>query len=116
MQAADTAEELRWCARHLARAKYVNQLEDLITMNELRVTDPLAVNAMDDLFRGMLRPWRADLAKQAPQIKLDLHEDDKAYTVKAEVPGVGKDDIDVHDVPASITIDKRGPTRRPYAV
>jgi len=73
-------------------------------MNELRVTDPFAVDAMDDLFRGMLRPWRADLAKQAPQIKLDVHEDDKAYTVKAEVPGVGKDDIDVRIDGNQVTI------------
>ncbi len=30
-----------------------------------------------------------------PQIKVDVSEDDGAYTVKAEVPGVKKEDIDV---------------------
>ena len=35
------------------------------------------------------------MAERAPQIKLDVHESDASYTVKAEVPGVSKDDIDV---------------------
>ena len=64
-------------------------------MNELRVTDPFAIEPMDEIFRQMLRPWRQELAAQAPQIKLDVHEDDASYTVKAEVPGVDKDAIDV---------------------
>jgi HSP20 family protein len=64
-------------------------------MNELRVTDPFAIEPMDEMFRQMLRPWRQELAAQAPQIKLDLHEDDASYTIKAEVPGVDKDAIDV---------------------
>jgi HSP20 family protein len=65
------------------------------TMNELRVTDPFGIEPMDEMFRQMLRPWRTELAERAPQIKLDVHENDASYTVKAEVPGVGKDDIDV---------------------
>ena len=64
-------------------------------MNELRVTDPFAIEPMDEMFRQMLRPWRQELATQAPQIKLDVHENDASYTVKAEVPGVDKDAIDV---------------------
>ena len=31
----------------------------------------------------------------APRIKLDLHELETSYTVKAEIPGVRKEDIDV---------------------
>ena len=64
-------------------------------MNELRVSDPFAVEPMDEMFRQMLRPWRTELAERAPQIKLDVHEADSSYTVKAEVPGVSKEDIDV---------------------
>ena len=64
-------------------------------MNELRVTDPFAIEPMDEMFRQMLRPWRSDATESAPQIKLDVHENDASYTVKAEVPGVSKDDIDV---------------------
>jgi len=64
-------------------------------MNGLRVSDPFAVEPMDEIFRQMLRPWRSELAERAPQIKLDVHENDASYTVKAEVPGVSKEDIDV---------------------
>jgi HSP20 family protein len=64
-------------------------------MNELRVTDPFAIEPMDEMFRQMLRPWRMEGAERAPQIMLDVHENDASYTVKAEVPGVSKDDIDV---------------------
>lgn len=64
-------------------------------MNELRVTDPFAIEPLDEMFRQMVRPWRGELAERAPQIKLDVHENDTSYTVKAEVPGVNKEDIDV---------------------
>jgi HSP20 family protein len=32
---------------------------------------------------------------EEPQIKMDVSEDDKAYRVKAEIPGVKKDDVKV---------------------
>ena len=32
---------------------------------------------------------------EAPQIKMDVSEDEKGYKVKAEIPGVNKDDIKV---------------------
>jgi HSP20 family protein len=52
-------------------------------------------DAFDDLFRGMfLRPVRME-GSQEIQIKLDVKEDDKNYTVHAEIPGVKKEDIHV---------------------
>lgn len=42
---------------------------------------------------GMRPMWRG--LPVEPQIKLDVSEDDKTYTVKAEVPGVKKEDINV---------------------
>jgi HSP20 family protein len=51
--------------------------------------------AFDDLFRGFfMRPVRMEGAPEM-QIKMDVKEDDKAYTVHAEIPGVKKDDIHV---------------------
>ena len=50
---------------------------------------------VDDLFRGLrLAPMRrADDA--VPQMKIEVEEDDKAYTIHAEVPGAKKGDIKV---------------------
>lgn len=55
--------------------------------------DPFA--DFDDLFRGFF--VRPVLFEGQPQmeIKLDLKEDDKSYTVHADIPGVKKEDIHV---------------------
>lgn len=51
--------------------------------------------AFDDLFRGFfMRPVRMEGVPEV-QIKMDVKEDDKGYTVHAEIPGVKKDDIHV---------------------
>ena len=54
----------------------------------------------DDLFRDIapgffVRPLHGDPLPTAAQIKIDVSESDSAYTVLAEVPGVGKEDINV---------------------
>jgi HSP20 family protein len=65
------------------------------TMNDLRLTDPLSLDAMSDPISSLMRPWRLDLADTAPRIKIDVSEQDGSYAVKAEIPGVRKEDIDV---------------------
>ncbi|RPI47473.1 MAG: Hsp20/alpha crystallin family protein [Betaproteobacteria bacterium] len=58
--------------------------------------DPFA--DFDDLFKGFfLRPVRIGAGEGAGlgQVKVDVSEDDKAYTVHAEVPGASKDDVKV---------------------
>lgn len=54
-------------------------------------------DTFDDLFRGFfMRPVRMDLGTQQDvQIKMEVKENDKNYTVHAEIPGVKKDDIHV---------------------
>jgi len=48
---------------------------------------------LDDMFKGFrVRPALRDLE---PEIKIDVSEDDKTYTVHAEIPGVQKQDIKV---------------------
>ena len=50
---------------------------------------------VDDLFRGMrLAPLRRD-EEVTPKMKLEVQEDENAYTIHAEVPGAKKDDIKV---------------------
>jgi HSP20 family protein len=54
-----------------------------------------ADDTFDDLFRGFfMRPVRFE-GQPEVQVKIDVKEDDKAYTVHAEIPGVNKEDIHV---------------------
>jgi len=73
----------------------------------------------EDLFRvPQMRSFVRNLPTE-PEIRMDVSEDDKAYHVKAEVPGVKKEDIHVavEDDQVSITAevkkereDKKGET------
>ncbi|HRO52487.1 MAG TPA: Hsp20/alpha crystallin family protein [Alicycliphilus sp.] len=54
----------------------------------------------DDFFKDFapafyVRPLHGDALPEPSQIKIDVKEDDSAYTVHAEVPGVPKEDINV---------------------
>jgi HSP20 family protein len=62
--------------------------------NIVRRYDPF--REMEDLMRGLVfKPVRV-LEGEAPEIiKLDATEDEKAYRVTAEIPGVNKEDIKV---------------------
>jgi HSP20 family protein len=73
-------------------------------MNDLRLNDPFSLEPMDEVFRSLMRPWRGEALPRAPQIKIDVHENDSGYTVKAEVPGVNKDAIDVRIEGNQVTI------------
>lgn len=64
-------------------------------MPNLTRYDPFetTIEPFDDLFRGFFRPVRMD--RELPQFKMDVKEDDKAYTVHADLPGVKKEDIHI---------------------
>ena len=50
---------------------------------------------VDDWFKGFgMQPFSMDL-ETVPTIKIDLKENDTAYTVRAEIPGVKKEDVKV---------------------
>lgn len=54
----------------------------------------------DDFFKDFapafyVRPLHGDALPDPSKIKIDVKEDDAAYTVHAEIPGVPKDDIQV---------------------
>lgn len=51
---------------------------------------------LDDLFRGFfVRPVSYDAPSGAAQFRVDVSENEKAYTLRAEMPGVKRDDINV---------------------
>lgn len=53
-------------------------------------------DAFDDLFRGfVMRPLGFERETAPAHIKVDVSENDNAYLVKAELPGVKKDEINV---------------------
>ncbi len=67
-------------------------------MSNLTRYDPFSLEPVSDLFQGLFRPMRAlTTGAEAPlsDIRIDVAESDAAYTVKAEIPGVAKEDIDV---------------------
>ena len=53
------------------------------------------LTSFDDFFKGFrARPWLANVDIE-PRIKVDVSEADAAYNVKADIPGVKKEDIHV---------------------
>ena len=48
-----------------------------------------------DFFRNMTHPSFLRGLDNSPQIRIDVSEDERAYVVKAEIPGVKKEDIKV---------------------
>lgn len=56
-------------------------------------------NDLDDLFKGFERPVRHNYESGALVPAVDITENDHEYLVKAELPGVRKEDLDltIHD-------------------
>lgn len=81
-------------------------------MNHLPVYDPLARAAFDQVVRGFFGPARVQ--KTGSAIRIDVSETDAAFLVRAEIPGVRKDDIQVTIDGGEVTIGaevKRGEVR-----
>lgn len=57
--------------------------------------DPLVDTGIDELFRGFFQPVRREGRAAPVSIKMDIAEDDKSFTISAEIPGVRKDEIQV---------------------
>lgn len=72
------------------------------------------VSDVDDLFRSLsFRPTLRDF-EASPEIRMNVSEDEKAYLVSAEIPGVKKEDIEISVEGNQVTIQaevKRDETR-----
>ena len=63
-------------------------------MSNLRVYDPFLIEPFEEMFGSWLRPQRAQ-APAAPQISIEVRETEKDFQIKAQIPGMKKEDIDV---------------------
>ncbi len=70
-----------------------NNLSNFNPFNEISRFEPL--RNLDDFFNNyrMASPWSS--WESEPRIKIDVSETDDAYLVKADAPGVPKEDIKV---------------------
>lgn len=79
-----------------------NNLMRFDPFTEIARFDPFS--NLDDVFKDLrVAPaWRG--VEAAPRIRMDMTETDKEYTVKAEIPGVKKDEIKVSIVGNQVSI------------
>lgn len=61
----------------------------------LRVFEPGIGDTFESALRRFFSPVQLDINPQAIQMRLDVSEKKDAYVVKADLPGVKKDDINV---------------------
>lgn len=67
----------------------------LTRWNPFKTTRIEPMMALDDLLRSFgSRPFWRD-AETAPDIRIEVSENDGSFVVEAEMPGVGKDDIEI---------------------
>ncbi|MDO8457698.1 MAG: Hsp20/alpha crystallin family protein [Burkholderiaceae bacterium] len=64
-------------------------------MANLSIFDPAFNEPFEPMFRRFLAPLRAEMDNNMLQIRVDVEEKDKSYTVRADMPGVKKEDINV---------------------
>lgn len=79
-------------------------------MSNLSRYDPFSIEPVSDLFQGLFRPLRGLAAHAEPglgSLKIDVIENDGAYSVNAELPGVSKDDIDVQISGQTVSISAK---------
>lgn len=79
-----------------------NKLTRFDPFNEVKRFE--AWRGMEDFFRNFaLRPWGVDTTE--PSIRLDVQENDRDYLVKADIPGVKKEDIRIDISGHRVSID-----------
>ena len=64
-------------------------------MSKLRVLDPVFSDSFETALRRFFTPIAFETDPQGLKMRVDLSEKDDAYQVKADIPGVKKEDINV---------------------
>lgn len=63
-------------------------------MANLRVFEP-ALDSVESMFKRLMAPMRFEGESHTLEMRVDVSEKDDAYTVRADLPGVKKEDINV---------------------
>jgi HSP20 family protein len=74
-------------------------------MSNLRLLDPVFGDNFENAFRRFFSPTAFDAETPQLKMRIDVTENEKAYTVKADIPGVKKDDINVRVEGNMVQID-----------
>lgn len=64
-------------------------------MRELRSTESGLADSIESAFRRILSPFGGEIDTAPLRMRLDISETPAAFEVKADLPGVHKEDIDV---------------------
>ena len=66
-----------------------------IRLFEPRMFEPMLSDSLDSMFRRFMAPMRMDFESGSLDMRLDVTDVDGMYKVRADIPGVKKDDISV---------------------
>lgn len=64
-------------------------------MSNLRIFEPAFNESFESMFKRFLAPMRLDLENDNKEMRVDISESDGHYKVRADLPGVKKEDISV---------------------
>lgn len=66
-----------------------------LSIFEPRLFEPALTEPLDTMFRRMMSPLRMELENGNAEMRVDISEADGHYKVKANLPGVKKEDVSV---------------------
>jgi HSP20 family protein len=73
----------------------VYQLKEVPVMSNLRLFEPVMNDSLESMFKRFMAPMRLELDNGSLEMRVDISEANGAYKVRADLPGVKKEDINV---------------------
>jgi HSP20 family protein len=94
------------------RLPFASHFDKDSAMSNLRLFDPVFNDNFDAAVRRFFAPTVFENELPALKMRLDVTENDKGYTVKADIPGVKKEDINVRIDGNVVQIDAEAKTEK----
>jgi HSP20 family protein len=73
----------------------IDLFKEVFTMANLRLFEPALSDPFETIFKRFMAPVRLEMENGSLDMRLDVAEMDGIYKVRADLPGVKKDDINV---------------------